>query len=513
MPRAILSVYDKTGIVELARGLHDLGYDLISTGGTFSAISGVGLPVSQVADITGSPEILDGRVKTLHPAIHGGLLARREVPEHMAQLDTHGIQPIDILVSNLYPFEATVADSSLAEIDIVEQIDIGGPAMLRAASKNFAAVAVITSPEDYDEALDRLRSGRNDVAWRRSLASRAFAHVSTYDSLVAEFLRGDTETFPPELSFGLRRLSIPRYGENAHQAAAAYRRLSVNGREKGILDAVQLGGKEMSFNNYLDADAALVASRIRTEPTVAIVKHTVPCGVATRPTVSEAYEHAFLGDTVSAFGGIISCNVPIDDVGTARQINDTYFEIVVAPGFTDDVLDVLRQRQNLRILDSSAIGPFAETPPLDVRPIRGGMLVQEPDTNDDDASGWTVVTQRQPSEKELRDLEYAWSVARLVKSNAIVLAKDDAVIGLGAGQPNRIVSVALAIEKAAERVAGTALASDAFFPFPDGIEAAAAAGVTSVIQPGGGMRDKKVIARADELGLAMILTGTRHFRH
>jgi phosphoribosylaminoimidazolecarboxamide formyltransferase/IMP cyclohydrolase len=512
MPRALLSVYDKTAVVEFAAGLVDLGYELISTGGTFKAIADAGLKVRQVSEITGSPEILDGRVKTLHPVIHGGLLARRDLADHNAQLEEHGITPIDLLVSNLYPFEATVADTSLDDEAIVEQIDIGGPAMLRAASKNFASVVVITNPDDYVEALRRLAENENDLPWRRSLAAKAFGHVSTYDSLVAEFLREETGKFPEELTFGMRRVSIPRYGENSHQDAAAYRRLTVRGTEKGVLDTIQLGGKEMSFNNYLDADAALVASRIRNEPTVSIVKHTVPCGVATRESLVEAYKQALAGDEVSAFGGILASNRPID-IETAKLIGETFYEIVIAPGYTEDVLEILRQRKNLRILDSSALGAPAETPPLDIRPIRGGVLIQDPDTQADDASSWQVVTDRSPTLDEQRDLEYAWSVARLVKSNAIVLARENAVVGLGAGQPNRIESVGIAIRKAEDRVAGSALASDAFFPFPDGIETAAAAGVTAVIQPGGGMRDKTVIKRANELGLTMILTGARHFRH
>jgi phosphoribosylaminoimidazolecarboxamide formyltransferase/IMP cyclohydrolase len=512
MPRALLSVYDKTAIVEFAAGLAELGYDLISTGGTYKALADAGLEVRQVSDVTGSPEILDGRVKTLHPVIHGGLLARRDLPDHVAQLEEHGITPIDLLVSNLYPFEATVADSALDDDAIVEQIDIGGPAMLRAASKNFASVVVITNPEDYVEALRRLAGNENDLPWRRTLAAKAFGHVSTYDSLVAQFLRGETGKFPEELTVGMRRVNIPRYGENAHQEAAAYRRLTVYGDEKGILDTVQLGGKEMSYNNYLDADAALVACRIRNEPTIAIVKHTVPCGVATRNSLVEAYRLALAGDEVSAFGGILASNRPID-AETAKLIGETFYEIVIAPGFTEDVLEILRERKNLRILDSGALASPAPSPPLDIRAIRGGVLVQDPDTEPDDSSSWQVVTDRAPTPDERRDLEYAWSVARLVKSNAIVLARENAVVGLGAGQPNRVESVGIAIRKAAERVTGSALASDAFFPFPDSIEVAAAAGVTAVIQPGGGMRDKTVIKRANELGLAMILTGTRHFRH
>lgn len=512
MPRALLSVYDKTDIVSFASGLLEQGYDLISTGGTFKALHDAGLPVVQVSEVTGSPEILDGRVKTLHPSIHGGLLARRDKPDHLAQLREQGITPIDMLVSNLYPFEVTVADRSLDDESIVEQIDIGGPAMIRAASKNFSSVVVVTNPSDYVDVLARVATDGGNVAWRRALAARAFGHVSAYDSLVAEFLRDTTSAFPEELTIGMRRVSIPRYGENAHQAAAAYRRLSVGGTESGILDAVQRGGKEMSYNNYLDADAALVASRIRSDPTVAIVKHTVPCGLATRDWLIDAFIAAYAGDPISAFGGIISSNCPFD-TETARKLVETLFDIVIAPGFSQEVLDILKTRKNLRILDTSALGDFSPTPPLDIRPIRGGMLVQDPDTQDDDQLVWKVVTERQPTASEQADLEYAWSAARLVKSNAIVLANDSAVIGLGAGQPNRLESVAIAIRKAGDRAQGTALASDAFFPFPDGIEIAAAAGVTAIIQPGGGMRDKTVIRRADELGLTMILTGTRHFRH
>ncbi|MEJ7839351.1 MAG: bifunctional phosphoribosylaminoimidazolecarboxamide formyltransferase/IMP cyclohydrolase [Thermomicrobiales bacterium] len=512
MPRALLSVYDKTDLVDFSSGLLELGFELISTGGTYTALHEAGLAVVQVSEITGSPEILDGRVKTLHPTIHGGLLARRDLPDHLSQLREHGITAIDMLVSNLYPFEATVADRTLDDGSIVEQIDIGGPAMIRAASKNFTSVVVVTNPMDYGDVLNRVAIDGNDIEWRRALAARAFGHVSTYDSLVAEFLRITPTEFPEELSIGMRRVSIPRYGENAHQSAAAYRRLSVRGTELGMLDAVQRGGKEMSYNNYLDADAALVASRIRKDPTVAIVKHTVPCGLATRDSLIDAFNAAYAGDPISAFGGIVASNRPFD-AETATKLVETLFDIVIAPGFSNEVIEILKIRKNLRVLDTSALGDFSPTPPLDIRPIRGGFLVQEPDTQEDDQGIWQVVTERQPTASERADLEYAWSAARLVKSNAIVFAKDGAVVGLGAGQPNRLESVALAIRKAGDRARGTALASDAFFPFPDGIEIAAAAGVTAIIQPGGGMRDKTVIRRADELGLTMILTGTRHFRH
>ena len=511
MPRAILSVYDKTGIVEFATGLVELGYDLISTGGTFHTLASAGLPVTQVSDVTGSPEILDGRVKTLHPAIHGGLLARRDLPDHLQQLAAHDITPIDMLVSNLYPFEATVQNPELGQADIVEQIDIGGPAMLRAASKNFDSVIVVTDPADYPTALERLQASGNTVEWRRALAAKAFGHVSTYDSLVAAFLRDGTEQFPEELSIGLRLAKTPKYGENSHQKAAAYTRLRAGSPAPGILQAEQLKGDELSFNNYLDADAAWQAAQLFDGPTACVVKHTVPCGLAVRDTLSEAYQAAFDGDPVSAFGGIVALNRTVD-LHTAKLLRKIKLDIVIAPGYDEDALALVMKKKGTRILAlPNREGERIEE--LDIRPISGGVLVQEPDIHAEDQSAWKVVTEKQPTAEQLADFAFAWRAIPLVKSNAIVYVKDQAIIGLGAGQPNRLESVALASRKAGDRAQGAIMASDAFFPFADGIERAIDAGITAVIQPGGSVNDDEVIASANAAGIAMVFTGRRHFRH
>lgn len=511
MPRAILSVYDKTGIVEFATGLVDLGFDLISTGGTFQTLANAGLPVTQVSEVTGSPEILDGRVKTLHPAIHGGLLARRDVPDHLQQLETHGITPIDMLVSNLYPFESTVRNTALGNDDIVEQIDIGGPAMIRAASKNFDSVIVITNPADYDTALQHLRTSGNTPEWRRSLAAKAFGHVSTYDSLVAEFLRGDADKFPEELSIGLRLARIPKYGENSHQHAAAYTRLRAGEPVPGILQAERLKGDELSFNNYLDADAAWQAAQLFDGPTVSIVKHTVPCGLAVRDSLAEAYRAAFDGDPISAFGGIVALNRTVD-LETAQLLRKIKLDIIIAPGYDEDALALVLKKKATRVLTlPNREGVRIEE--LDVRPISGGLLVQEPDIHAEDQAKWQVVTTKQPTAEQLTDLAFAWRAIPLVKSNAIVFVKDQAIVGLGAGQPNRLESVSIASRKAGERAHDAVMASDAFFPFADGIERAIEAGITAVIQPGGSVNDADVISAANTAGIAMVFTGTRHFRH
>lgn len=514
--RALLSVYDKTGLIEFARELHALGYDLVSTGGTHAALAAAGLPVIQVADVTGSPEILDGRVKTLHPRIHGGLLARRDLQDHLDQLAAQDITPIDVLVSNLYPFEQTVSAPGATDEDIIENIDIGGPAMVRAAAKNFASVIVVTSPADYAATLDALRTKSDFLAWRRSLAAKAYAHVSTYDALVAEFLRNGTPEapgFPAELSIGLRLAATPKYGENPQQHAAAYHRLRAGTTEAGILDADLISGDALSFNNYLDADAAWQAAQLFTEPAVAIVKHMVPCGLAVRPTLSAAYEAAFAGDPVSAFGGIVALNRPVDEA-TAAMMRKIKLDIIIAPSYADAALTVLLKKKNTRILTLPNRDPeVGRTPSLDVRPIGGGMLVQTPDIEPDNPSTWQVVTSKAPSAAQLEDLAFAWQAARMVKSNAIVFARDRAIVGLGAGQPNRLESVAIAARKAGDAAQGAAMASDAFFPFADGIQQAIDAGVTAVVQPGGSVRDEEVIAAANDAGIAMVFTRVRHFRH
>ncbi|MEJ7763312.1 MAG: bifunctional phosphoribosylaminoimidazolecarboxamide formyltransferase/IMP cyclohydrolase [Thermomicrobiales bacterium] len=511
--RALLSVYDKTGLVPFARALRDLGYDLISTGGTQLDLEAAGLDVTSVATVTGSPEMLDGRVKTLHPAIHGALLARTDLPHHQSDLDAHGIVPIDVVVVNLYPFADTVADPATPFADAMEQIDIGGPAMLRAAAKNHDRVTVVCSPRDYDRVSDALRSGASTGALRRDLAAKAFSHVSAYDAIVADYLRDPAGAgFPAEYTVSGTQAMTLRYGENPGQAGTAYARRHAGSHIPGILDARQLGGKELSFNNLLDADAAWNIIRGLDRPAVAIIKHTIPCGCAIRKNLDEAYAAALAGDPVSAFGGIVACNREIDEA-TARSIATTFYEVITAPSFSAEAQSVLGRKANLRLLELPAARSYPVTPPWDVRPISGGLLVQQTDTAPDNAASWRVVTSRGPTDDERRDLAFAWQVVRHVKSNGIVFVANEAVVGVGSGQPNRLESIAIASRKAASRANGAAMASDAFFPFADNVEAAHAAGITAIVQPGGSVRDAEVIAAADEAEIAMVFTGTRHFKH
>lgn len=509
--RALLSVSDKTGIVEFGRQLVALGYELVSTGGTHKALTDAGLPVLQVSDVTGSPEMLDGRVKTLHPLIHGGILARRDLETHRQQMDEFGITGIDLVAVNLYPFEATVQQPDLDDQEIVEQIDIGGPAMLRAAAKNYAHVVIVTDPSDYDSLIGQLEAGELSLRSRRDLAAKAFGHGSTYDALVAEWMRGSDHPFPGELSFGLRVAKTPKYGENSHQEARAYARLRAGAPAPGLLQAEVLKGEELSFNNYLDADAAWNAAQLFGDPTVAIIKHTVPCGLATRQTLADAYLAAYEGDAVSAFGGIVALNRPVD-LATAEQMRKLKLDIILAPGYDDDALALLNKKKGTRLLRMPN-RDGARMPELDIRPISGGVLVQQPDIAIEDPASWHVVTEIAPTEQELRDLAYAWRVIPQIKSNAIVFVKHEAIVGLGAGQPNRLESVAIASRKAGEKAQGAVMASDAFFPFADGIQEAIDAGITAVIQPGGSMRDDEVIAAANAAGISMVFTGRRHFRH
>jgi phosphoribosylaminoimidazolecarboxamide formyltransferase/IMP cyclohydrolase len=514
--RALLSVYDKTGIVEFARALVDIGFELISTGGTLKTLQDAGFPAIAVSDVTGFPEILDGRVKTLHPAIHGGLLARRELPDHMRQLSDHDIEPIDLLTVNLYPFAETVRQPGVTDEAAIEQIDVGGPAMLRAASKNYQGVVVVSDPSDYGSVVKELKSDGLSISRRRALAAKGFAHVAAYDTIVAEYLRSgcDEEVgFPQELTLGGAKVADLRYGENPQQRAAAYRCLVAGTPQAGILDARQLGGKELSFNNLLDADAALVAIRAFQSPAVSIIKHTIPCGLAMRPSVADAFAAALAGDPVSAFGGIVALNRSVD-ANTAQLISEVFFEVIVAPAFDEDALEILGRKKQLRLLElPNAMGSPTSRAAFDVRPITGGMLVQEEDFGTDNPSSWNCVTTRAPSEPEKRDLQFAWEAVRHVKSNAIVLAKDQAVVGVGSGQPNRVESVRIAVRKAGDRAKGAVLASDAFFPFPDSLEEAAQAGVSAVVQPGGSVRDEEVIGAAIAANVAMLFTGIRHFKH
>lgn len=508
--RALISVYDKTGVVEFGRRIAAAGYDLVSTGGTHRTLTEEGgLNVRQVADVTGSPEILDGRVKTLHPVIHGGLLARRESPEQMNELSAHGIETIDLVVVNLYPFAATISQPDVTLDDALENIDIGGPTMLRAAAKNFPSVAVVVDPADYEWVADKL-SGRGLTGEdRRALAAKAFRHVSEYDAVVTSYLTAgrEEEALPDRLTISLDKVSGLRYGENPHQAGALY---APSGSPlAGIAGATQLHGRELSYNNLMDADAAWRTVSDFAEPTVAVVKHNNPCGLASRDVVAEAYLQAYEGDTVSAFGGIVAVN-RIVDAATAQAMDPIFYEVVVAPGYDDDALEILQRKRNLRIL---TVGAGTAETALDLRPIAGGILVQGPDNVAEDPGEWKTATEREPSAAERQDLAFAWKAAKHIKSNAIVFAKDRTLVGMGAGQPNRVVSVHLSQRIAGDKAKGAVLASDAFFPFPDNIELAAEAGVTAIVQPGGSVRDEEVIAAADQAGLAMLFTGVRHFRH
>ncbi len=511
--KALLSVYDKTGLTDLARALSDSGCDLVSTGGTATTLADAGLPVAQVADLTGSPEILDGRVKTLHPTVHGGILARRDLASHQAELDSHGIGTIDAVVGNLYPFVETVSADNVTLQDALENIDIGGPTMIRAAAKNFPSVLVLVDPADYGWVSERIAEhGLSEAAFsmdeRRELARKAFQHVALYDTAVARYLTGETEgTSWPELTFGYDRVADLRYGENPHQKATLYAASLSSG---GIVRAEKLHGIDMSYTNYLDADAAWRVVSDFAEPAVAVIKHTNPCGLAVHSDQPTAYQRAFEGDSVSAYGGIVGFNRPVTRE-TADAMRGVLYDQIVAPDYEEDALKVLRRRRRTRILRIDPEKGHATH--LDVRLVTGGALVQAADYIDEDPSAWQVVTELSPTDDQLRDLAFAWRAAKHIKSNTIVLAKDATLVGMGAGQPNRVVSVHLALRIAGDKAKGSVLASDAFFPFPDNIEMAAEGGVTAIAQPGGSIRDDECTEAANRLGIAMVTTGTRHFRH
>jgi phosphoribosylaminoimidazolecarboxamide formyltransferase/IMP cyclohydrolase len=523
--RALLGVYDKTNIDTLARGLVGLGWELVSTGGTFAAIQQAGIPVRKVEEITGSPEMLDGRVKTLHPAVHGGILARRDVPAHMAALAERTITGIDLVACNLYPFYATVTKPGGVPFDEgIENIDIGGPTMLRAAAKNHQDVVVLVDPADYGPTLESLAKGGVDRATRRRLAWKAFQHVASYDSAVSEWLweRENPGALPPALTIPMELTSALRYGENPHQGAAFYsdRSLREYGRG-GIATAVQHHGKEMSYNNYLDADAAWNAVNDFPGASCVIVKHTNPCGVASREDMLEAYRLAVRADATSAFGGIVAFNRPVGEalakeLREFRNPNDgetrMFYEIVVAPGYSPEGLSILKGKsKDLRILEAQPRLKGGRA----YRQVGGGWLAQDADDVSPEEIEFKVVSKRQPTAQELADLKFAWRCVKHVKSNAITIAKENRLLGMGSGQPNRVKSVEIAMEKAATEVKGAALASDAFFPFAwgDSIEKACQAGVAAIVHPGGSMRDQDGIDCCDRYGVALVFTGTRHFKH
>ena len=506
--RALLSVSDKTGLVDFAKTLRKLDIDLISTGGTYAALRDAGIKVSEVASITGFPELMDGRVKTLHPKIHGGILGRREIDQEVMR--DHKIDAIDLVVVNLYPFIETVADENCSESDAIEQIDIGGPAMVRSAAKNHHDVLVVVAPTDYDLVAQVLNDGQLSKAIRRQFAVKAFQHTASYDAAVAGYLCN--EALPEVLNLSFEKISNLRYGENPHQQAAFYRHGS--GQAATIATSIQLQGKELSFNNIADADAALECVKVFNEPACVIVKHANPCGVALDSSLSGAYNKAFATDPTSAFGGIIAFNQLLDGDTLNNIIQRQFAEVVIAPEVTEEAIEVAKKKKNLRLLTT---GKFSEsTRGFELKSVGGGLLLQSPDEICLDDGALRVVSKRQPTEAEMADLLFAWKVAWFVKSNAIVYAKSLQTIGVGAGQMSRIVSAKIAGIKAADenlKVPGSVMASDAFFPFRDGIDAAAEAGIRAVIQPGGSMRDDEVIQAANEVDMAMVFTGIRHFRH
>ncbi|MFD6753861.1 bifunctional phosphoribosylaminoimidazolecarboxamide formyltransferase/IMP cyclohydrolase [Micromonospora gifhornensis] len=512
--RALVSVYDKTGLVELAQSLHAAGVEIVSTGSTASTIAGAGVPVTPVEQVTGFPEILDGRVKTLHPKIHGGLLADLRKDAHAAALDEHGIAGIDLLVSNLYPFQATVA-SGASQDECVEQIDIGGPAMVRAAAKNHASVAVVTDPAAYPLLLAALGDGGFTLAQRRALAARAFADIAEYDVAVADWFAttlapSAADGWPQFAGQALRRQAVLRYGENPHQGAAVY---ADPASPAGLAQAEQLHGKEMSYNNYVDADAAWrAANDFADQPAVAIIKHANPCGIAVGSDVADAHRKAHACDPVSAFGGVIAVNRPVS-VELAGQIAEIFTEVVVAPGYEPGAAEVLQAKKNIRLLRAPEFRPL----PAEWRQVTGGVLVQQRDAIDadgDDPATWRLATGEAADEATLADLAFAWRAVRAVKSNAILLARDGATVGVGMGQVNRVDSARLAVSRAgADRAGGAVAASDAFFPFADGPQILIDAGIRAIVQPGGSIRDEEVIAACKQAGVTMYLTGTRHFFH
>ncbi|MHB1131887.1 MAG: bifunctional phosphoribosylaminoimidazolecarboxamide formyltransferase/IMP cyclohydrolase [Chloroflexota bacterium] len=515
--RAILSVANKVGIVELGEALSELGVEIFSTGGTMSELAKAGVSVRSISELTGFPEILEGRVKTLHPHVYAGLLARRSLPEHMAQLRQLGLGTIDIVVVNLYPFLATVTRPGVELEEALENIDIGGPTMLRAAAKNYVDVAVVVDPGDYTDVVAAFKEGGPDLEMRKRLAAKAYQHTASYDTHVASYLRAADEILPPHLTVALEKVQDLRYGENPHQKAAFYAEFSRQAPYLGLAGAQQLNGKALSFNNTIDVDAAWNCVRDFAAIAVAIIKHTNPCGLACGESLLEAYQRAHAADPVSAFGGAIGLNREVD-AATASEIAQTFYEDVIAPAYSPEALAILRQKKNLRVLQIDPATPstvlrLSGAEGLDFKRINGGFLVQTFDLQAADHEALKIVTQREPTLEELTDLMFAWRVVKFVKSNAIVLAKELTTSGIGAGQMSRVDSVEIAVKKAGDRAIGSVMASDAFFPKPDGVEAAAAGGVTAIIQPGGSIRDDDIIRTADRHHLAMAFTGYRHFRH
>ena len=526
--KVLLSVYDKKGIVEFARGLNDLGIELISTGGTARKLKEAGIPVMAISDLTGFPEMLDGRVKTLHPKIHAGLLAQREKPEHRQQLLDHEIETIDMVVVNLYPFEETVARPETKLVEGIEQIDIGGVALLRSAAKNYNDVAVVVNPSKYELILEELNNNDKSLTkhTRLRLASEAFKYSSLYDNLIHNYLHKLTQPksvdFPNEITMTYAKAMDLRYGENPHQKAAFYREVHSKGLVTGeprINLAKQLHGKQLSFNNLIDADGVLAAVKEFSEPTVVIVKHTNPCGIASHKDIGKAYLKALATDPVSSFGSVVSLNGEVDDA-VALELNKLYIEVLIAPSYTKEALEILKQKKNIRIMQLPELQQWREQKKnewrqeMDLKKVLGGVLVQERDVlGEPDEKSVKVVTEKKPTKEQWAGLKFAWKVVKHVKSNAIVFAKEQETAGIGAGQMSRVDSVKIAVMKAQKPLEDTVMASDAFFPFRDAIDEAAKIGVRAIIQPGGSVRDQEVIDAANEHGIAMVFTGVRHFKH
>lgn len=509
MPRALISVSDKRGVAEFARALVDLGFEIVSTGGTAHTLEQAKVRVTPIEAVTGFPEIMDGRVKTLHPAVHGGILARRDLPAHVEAMAKHGFQPIDLVAVNLYPFRETIARPDVVLEQAIEQIDIGGPSMLRSAAKNHAFVLVVVDPADYPRVLEALKQGAATPEFRRQLAAKVFQHTAAYDGAIAGYLGAAGGELPPAMTLVLQRQQALRYGENPDQRAALY----ALEEPRGISAMRQIQGKELSFNNLLDLDGASWSLAPWSDRAAcAILKHTTPCGIALGATLEQAYRRALAADPQSAFGGIVAFNSVVD-AAAAKAVAEIFVEVVVAPRFHQEAVEIFSRKKNLRVVEL----PLPDDrPTLDFKRVRGGLLVQDRFRFDWKESGWKVATKRQPTDAEWRDLRFAWPAVAAVKSNAILLARDEAAIGIGAGQMSRVDSSFIAVHKARQAghdPKGAVMASDAFFPFPDGVEEAARAGITAIIQPGGSVKDAEVIAAADAAGMAMVLTGKRQFRH
>ena len=514
--RAIISVSDKTGIADLARGLIEIGFEIVSTGGTANVLKEAGIPVTLISEVSGFPEILDGRVKTLHPLVFGGLLARTDEPTHQKQINEQGIIPIQVVIVNLYPFEATISRNTVTLEEAIENIDIGGPSLLRAAAKNYQDVTVIVDPNDYKTVLNELvdSAGTPSLETRAHLATKVFQHTAYYDSLIARYLgqktKSDQDGYPDYLTLGFEKADALRYGENPHQKAAFYREKLVN--EANLGQALQLGGKALSFNNFVDLEAALAIIKDFDEPAVAFIKHTNPCGLASSETIESAYQKAYQGDPLSAYGSIVGINRRIEPK-LAELINETPFvEAIVAPSFSPEALKILKQKKNRRLIQVGDLR-IQDRHIKDIKKISGGILIQDRDLKTISREQLTCITQKKPEEVDIKALLFAWKTVKHVKSNAIVLVKDHQLVGVGAGQMSRVDSVKIAVRKAGERASGSYLASDAFFPFSDGVEEAVKAGVKAIIQPGGSKRDPEVIKAADQLGVIMLMTGSRSFKH